>query len=388
MPSNKVPLGIVCFLLAAAVLPAASLGADPEKPAFLFPPKVVTNPGDEYAASTRRFQGIPSLARSPEGRLWAVWYGGRGGGEDHHNYVTVVTSGDDGNSWTDEVLVVDPDGDGPVRAFDPELWCDPTGKLWLFWAQAIGHNGTVAGVWTLTTDQPDRADAAWSKPRRLTDGIMMCKPTVLSSGEWVLPASTWRATDHSARLVVSTDQGKTWRLRGACHVPKEHRAFDEHMIVEKKDGTLWLLARTNYGIGQSVSTDRGRTWPVLERSGIAHPSARFFIRRLNSGNLLLVKHGPIDRRTGRSHLTAYLSEDDGQSWPHGLMLDKRPGVSYPDGMQADDGTIYIIYDRNRTGDREILMARFTETDVRAGEIAGPKSARRLIVNRAADRGAD
>jgi hypothetical protein len=45
------------------------------------PARIVTDPGPEYAALARRFQGIPSLARSPKGRLWATWYGGKTRGE-------------------------------------------------------------------------------------------------------------------------------------------------------------------------------------------------------------------------------------------------------------------------------------------------------------------
>jgi hypothetical protein len=168
-------------------------------------------------------------------------------------------------------------------------------------------------------------------------------------------------------MVVSADRGQTWTIRGACHVPVAVRAFDEHMFIERKDGSLWLLARTNYGIGESISTDGGRTWPELTPSAIAHPSARFFITRLNSGNLLLVKHGPIGERTGRSHLTAFLSTDDGNTWGGGLLLDERSGVSYPDGQQTADGLIRIIYDYSRTGDRHILIAAFREEDAAAGE---------------------
>jgi CubicO group peptidase (beta-lactamase class C family)/acetyl esterase/lipase len=266
----------------------------------------------EHATTNRAFQGIPSLAVAAGGRLWADWYAGVTPGEDQNNYVVVSTSGDDGRTWR-EVLVIDPDGPGPVRAFDPELWVAPTGELFVFWTQAAGHDGSVAGVWCIHTDQPDEERPQWSQPRRLTDGVMMCKPMVLSTGEWVLPASTWRATDSSARMIVSTDLGRTWSLRGACNVPPDVRAFDEHIIVERNDRSLWLLARTKYGIGQSVSTDRGASWPDLEPSAIAHPSARFLVRRLQSGNLLMVKHGSVDQRTGRSHLTAFVSSDDGKT---------------------------------------------------------------------------
>ncbi len=36
-------------------------------------------------------------------------------------------------------------------------------------------------------------------------------------------------------------------------MPPNVRAFDEHIIVERKDESLWLLARTKYGIGESVT---------------------------------------------------------------------------------------------------------------------------------------
>jgi hypothetical protein len=254
--------------------------------------------------------------------------------------------------------------------------------MWAFWAQAVGHSASVGGVWAMVSDNPDDEDANWSEPRRLTDGVMMGKPTVLSTGEWCLPASTWREKDQSARIVVSSDRGETWAVRGGCNVPQEARSFDEHMIVERGDDSLWMLARTNYGIGESSSTDRGRTWAELEPSGIAHPSARFFVRRLTSGNLLLVKHGPIDEPTGRSHLMAFLSEDEGRTWTGGLLLDERDGVSYPDGVEGDDGTISVIYDYSRREEREILMARFTEDDVREHKPGSPSLDLRMRVHKA------
>ncbi len=137
------------------------------------------------------------------------------------------------------------------------------------------------------------------------------------------------------------------------------------MTVELRDGRLWMLARTADGIAESYSSDQGRTWtgPQIR---FPHVSARFHLRRLASGSLLLVKHGKIDERTNkRSHLMAHLSHDDGQTWTGGLLLDERNGVSYPDGFQSPDGRIFISYDRERAAEREILLAVFTEEDVAA-----------------------
>jgi hypothetical protein len=106
------------------------------------------------------------------------------------------------------------------------------------------------------------------------------------------------------------------------------------------------------------------------------------VRRLKSGNLLFVKHGKMEQQTERSHLQAFISDDDGKSWNGALMLDERNGVSYPDGDQTKDGTIFVIYDFDRTGAKEILMARFTEEDVLAGKIVSGTGALQILVNKA------
>ncbi len=379
MITRKFPVPLFPLLILLCPLLASGQDTVAADADFLQPAKYMGPPQAEHAVDARAFQGIPSLASSPRGRLWATWYAGKTPGEDQNNYVVLSTSGDDGKSWQ-EVLVVAPDGDGPVRAFDPELWIAPDGKLRLFWAQARQHDASVGGVWYVETGDPESAEPDWSEPTRATDGVMMCKPLVLSSGEWVLPASTWRNTDDSAKMVVSTNEGKSWSIRGAANVPRDSRQFDEQMFVERLDGSLWMLVRTNYGIGESISHDRGKTWPEVTPTSLAHPSARFFISRLQSGNLLLVKHGPIDRATGRSHLMAFVSSDDGQSWTGGLLLDERSGVSYPDGQQSADGTIRIIYDYSRTGERHILMASFTEADVAADRPVTPGVRLRQVVS--------
>ncbi|CAN5829850.1 sialidase family protein [soil metagenome] len=359
----------------------AQAQAEPRDEALQAPRLIIDPDASVYPTNERLFQGIPGLERSPEGRLWATWYGG-GEGEGTENYVMLVTSDDVGRSWSKLKLVID-QPDSEVRCYDPCLWTDPDGRLWLFWAQSYRHFDGRCGVWAIVAEDANDADTSWSEPRRLCDGILMNKPTVLSSGDWLLPTAIWRIED-SCRVVASTDKGETWTLRGAANIPDpEHRNCDEPMIVERQDGNLWLLARTRYGIGESHSSDGGKTWSPVEPTAIEHPVARFFVRRLNSGNLLLVKHGPIDEVTGREQLLAFVSRDDGESWEGGLMLDERRGISYPDGVEAPDGTISIIYDRDRKGALEILMATFTEADALAGK-PSESTRLRVLVNRSGE----
>jgi len=337
------------------------------------------SPGSEYADSARMFQGIPGIERAANGRLWATWYGG-GVTENEKNYVMLYTSGDNGRSWQ-RVLILDPDGAGPLRAFDPCLWHDPGGKLWLFWSQHTNGQVPTSEVLAITTSDSGNAEAEWSAPRKVCQGIMMNKPTAAKDGRWLLPVATWHA-DGSARVVVSTDQGITFAELGSANIPEvKDRNCDEHMLVERKDGSLWMLLRTRYGIGESVSTDSGKTWPDVKAGDIPHPVARFFIRRLASGQLLLVRHNPPNGKS-RSHLTAFLSDDDGLTWKGGLLLDERDGVSYPDGVQVADGTIYVTYDYQRQRDKEILMAVVTEEDILKGKLISSNSRLRVLINKA------
>lgn len=357
-------------------------------------PEFIGMPNEERAVTNRGLTMVSSMAVANCGRLWVTWYAGPTPREDENNYLVLATSGDDGETW-DEVLVVDPDEYGePLRIFDSQVWIDPKGRLWLLWAQSITH-GINAHTWAMITDTPDVKNPQWSNPRIIAPGVMMNKPTVLQSGCWLFPISDWtgRIVDDgnnitwapssderaTAQVWVSTNKGESFYLRGAALVPVEERTFDEHMFVERNDNSLWMLVRTRYGIGESISEDVGVTWTDLKPSAIPHPSARFFISRLQSGNLLLVKHGSMEEQTGRTNLTAFISKDDGLSWKGGLLLDNRRSISYPDGQQAVDGTIYITYDFDRTGAREILFATFREEDVLAGEdVTGAVRLRQLV----------
>ncbi|MBN8733786.1 MAG: exo-alpha-sialidase [Acidobacteria bacterium] len=360
----------------------------------LIPPKLNTEPLPQYDYDQLDYGMTIGIARTPKGRLWAAWVAGEDGPKA---YFVLATSDDDGVTWSKPRLVVD----GQSKTLPMyrsvlvgNVWVDPLGRLWLFFNQSMMQFDGRSGSWAAVCENPDAEAPVWGKPRRIWHGFTLNKPTVLTTGEWMLPVSlnpkgfgpfegAFRELDgyRGANWFVSADQGATWRRQG--HVQFPNATWDEHMVVEKKDGSLWMLARTTAGIMQSTSTDRGRTWAEpSEPVGIRHPVARFHVRRLASGRILLVKHGErVEAHEGRSKLTAWLSEDEGATWRGGLMLDERTGVSYPDGFQAPDGSIYISYDRNRSADGEILMAKFTEADVLARELVSGGSRLKVLISR-------
>ena len=351
----------------------------------------------EWKAAGRQWQGIPAIERTGRGRLFACWYSG-GRTEEPGNIIVVEKSDDDGRTWSDGFYTVAHD-DPEVRCFDPALWIDPKGRLWLFWTQSWMYYDNRDGVWAALCDDPDAENVVFGAPRRLMNGLMLNKPIVTKKGAWLFPAALWSRAfsrpweDHPelrdeelANVYASLDAGETFERRGGVDMPE--RAFDEHCLVELSDGRLWMTVRTKYGIGQAFSADGGRTWENIGPSGHTGPNSRFFVRRLKSGRLIMVNHvnptyqtSPLDWNA-RNNLMAMLSDDDGRTWRGALVLDTRSEISYPDGVQADNGDIYIIYDRERCGAREILMAVFTEEDVLEGRLVSPRGRLRQLVNRA------
>ena len=345
-----------------------------------------TDPASVYADENRMFQGIPGIERTAGGRLYFTFYTGEKG-EGPGNIVLILRSDDEANTKAEIAAAVLPPT-AMTRCFDPCLWTAPDGRLWLFWAQSYEWYDGRMGVWCAVCDAPDDEELRFSAPRRIANGIMMNKPIVTRSGVWLLPCAIWQflESEHNhlpderfSNVYASYDAGETFSLIG--HADYAHRYIDEHMLYEKQNGDIAMLIRADaaHGIGKSCSFDGGRTWSAGEDTTLGGPCSRFCVRRLKSGRLILINHVNY---TGRSNLTALLSEDDGERWIGGLLLDDRQDISYPDLVEDENGRIFIIYDRRRVHEKEILMAVITEEDILAGHCVSDAARLGVIVNRA------
>jgi predicted neuraminidase len=311
--------------------------------------------------------GIPGVEITPAGRLFVAWYSG-GDIEPHpQNTIYLCASSDRGLTFTPPEVVAWPlDG---ARAFDPTLWLAPDGALWLIFNR--GNKDTAQhGIFARICVQPDADNPLWGDEFRLgydsPFSFRMNKPTVLTSGEWLMPVTHsphltygWSAGQNQFQGVgISLDQGKTWQLYGSVAAPSWAL---ENMVMERLDGTLVMVIRTGAGvIWQSTSNDRGRSWSLGEPTAIPNPGSRFYIRRLPDGDWLLINSPDPTSRTG---IAASLSSDEGRTWRGKLVLDPRANVSYPDAALAADGTIYAVHDRERYGAAEILLSTFSKEDI-------------------------
>ena len=332
------------------------------------------SPQGDSAISDRKFEQVPAIAASEDGDvLYVAWYSG-GAAPGPGNFVTLSTSTDEGKTWVNDQLVVYPKSPSG-RIFDPALWRDHKGQVRLYYGSAkdsLVWDGT-GGVNSVEISM-NGLDVAFSSPKRLTDGVMSNKPVYVSSKKiTLLPVYVDKPSNADSSDVVypesgafifaSDDKGVT--KYSTIVLPDSLRIHDEPQVVEvRSEGGFLVLLRTTKGIYSANSSDYGKRWSEPKPFTASGPttSSRFFIGKLASGNLLLLSNNS----TTRNNMTASVSKDGGKTWPYQLLLDSRENVSYPDADQTPDGAIHVVFDRDRTGAKDILYCRFTEEDILKG----------------------
>ena len=125
-----------------------------------------------YRTGTRLWQGIPSIERTKNGRFFYAFYAG-GTKEEIGNYVLLYACRE-GETCDIPVAVTYREGS---RCFDPCLWIDPLGRLWFIWSMMPED-----AVYASLCERPDDEVLSFGEPFRIAEGVMMNKPTVLSTG--------------------------------------------------------------------------------------------------------------------------------------------------------------------------------------------------------------
>lgn len=322
----------------------------------------------DYLVESRKFQGIPSIETSKNGRIFATWQIG-GDKEPHEdNCIVLSVSDDQGETFSDPYMVIDHDVK-KVRLCNPVIWKDNLNRIWLFWSQSDDKETYKMGVWAIYTENPDeKIDLIkWSEPKRYTDYIIINKPIVTKDKRWLFGAQNFKDRRYT-NIYASNNDGSSFKKIGRVKSENPNCKFSETMLIEKDDGKICIFSRLEHGadggMEYSESTN-GRKWKIF-KSDLPYPfrgpGTRFYIRRLKSGNVIFVNN---DSPTLRTNLKAYLYKNSEEKF-YEIVLDDREYLSYPDGCEDDNGNIYVIYDRNRSFEREILMCVFNEEDIIKG----------------------
>lgn len=349
----------------------------------LIAPKFVTVKDERFVPEDRKWQSAPSAALTEKGRIFCVYSADNSvADETTENYSVCAYSDDNGENYK---LAFYAYHEHDVRMSEVLVFMSPEGILYHFWTQSYKYFDGRGGIWCSKCENPDAEVPVFGEPKRICDGFMANNPTVLRDGRWLFHASVWTHMEsefhpfpeyEKASVWESRDKGETLTYVGGVEAPVPD--FTENTVFEKADGTLVMLFRTEEyagGINISQSKDGGKNWSKPENFVLSGPSSRFMVSRFPSGTLLVVNHYKFNRR---NNLTALISDDDGKTFTHSLLLDERDHVSYPSGNITKDGRVILAYDRERTEAKEILLASFTEEDIRNGSFGENSYTKKLV----------
>ncbi|TWU10306.1 hypothetical protein Pla52o_57630 [Novipirellula galeiformis] len=378
-------------------------------------------PYHKHRINLRIFQGCPQVEISEGGRLWATWFGSNVQAERapfHKDQFSVIsTSADDGASWK-EVFVFDPSELLGGGASDPMLWKDPNGNIRFIGLRNIDFKGKddfASSAWEFTMLDAENEHTAWTAPRLLGNkNISVMKPLIFPDGTIMRSMDDFKLVGVPDKVRIRfLKEGVDGKSIFVSELPVDNDAvFAEQMPIIRKDGSLFTLYRAKKGQKFAESFDGGRTWKL----GGYHPmqfsiNTKCILKTLPSGRVLLVandvqmkeksgkrtyyytdgngKECELEKhKTARTRMTAYLSDDDGKTFPHRMLLCDEGQVSYPSATLGKDGAIYIVYDQGRgvIGQHTIFLSKITEADILAGKLVSGESFLNNIVSRPSNQG--
>ena len=90
---------------------------------------VSSGSSETYKESDRQWLGLPTISKTPGGRLWCAFQTGdvKEGAESTDNYDVMYYSDDEGRTWSEEYFIFDVE-DESIRLTDPRLFEDNFGS--------------------------------------------------------------------------------------------------------------------------------------------------------------------------------------------------------------------------------------------------------------------
>ena len=344
----------------------------------------------------------PMLVRRRDGRLDGFFLKDT---ETPTPRVARITSHDDGRAWEEapDVLTL-PDTGGLWGGL--EVLADADDEVHCFFmhdrgsgvfgaplaGEGVAHEGPYHGkfldIWHLMSRD---GGASWTQPKRIWEGFTGALNSViqLRNGRIVLPfasatGQTWAhrvdtgldafsfSGEFYSTVVYSDDAGDTWR-QGTRDIkawaPLPAYGADEPVAIQKLDGRVWMLLRTQTGRLYESFSDDGAEWSVARPTPLISSDSPVGLVRLSDKRLVLIwnccQRFPY-AYGGRHVLHAAISEDDGLTWRgHREVLrdprrhDPPPttgdfGTAYPFPVVTNDDNVLIV---SGQGEGRILMVR-------------------------------
>lgn len=195
----------------------------------------------------------------------------------------------------------------------------------------------------------------WEAPVKLSEPWCGCVHSLIQmrSGRLVLVAQEiipqWR---HATVTWVSDDLGRSWQRGDLLDYgvgAHDHAGSIEGSVVERRDGSLYLLLRTESGRLWEATSRDGLRWQGLKATGIRSVTCCPQLARLADGRIALLWNAPPrhqpDSAGSRAELSLAFSSDEAVTWSRPVVVaaNHTPGarVSYPYLYEHRPGELWI-----------------------------------------------
>ncbi len=303
-----------------------------------------------------------------------------------------IRSTDDGATWSapDRVAMPPP----------PELWGGPTplldqeGELHFIVPKRRGEGRKPAEdvFIDLYHMRSSHGRTQWTEPQRIFTGYVGSFQGFIQmkSGRLIAPFGAWQAGvpaapphgANAATCVYSDDGGETWQQSSAkLLVPGPPDTNGniygavEPVVIELRDGRLWMLIRTEAGfLYESFSSD-GADWTPAVPSHFHSSHSPASLLRLHDGRLVIFwnncqvcpRVGKDGVYAGRDALHGAISADEGKTWAGFREVyrdstrngsppkDGDRGTAYPTATETTDGKILLVSGQGKERRRRFLI---------------------------------
>jgi sialidase-1 len=327
--------------------------------------KILTPPDWSYT-------GWPTLCRRASGQLVVTCSGGREAHVCPFGRVEMITSDDDGASWSWPRTLLD----GPIDDRDSGVLETAKGTLIVTTFTSLAYEPILAKAnaekkwdahklasWNAVNSRlPEEARkkelGVWAI--RSTDGGITWSariatlvnsphgPIQLADGRLLYAGKDLWGKDERVGFAESTDDGQTWRW--LAHLQERegdtHTEYHELHAVETADKRLVVQIRNHNKTAndretlQSESSDGGKTWSVPKAIGVwGLPS---HLLRLRDGRIVMTyghRRAPLGNQ-------ARISTDHGRTWSEPIII-SGDGVTgdlgYPSTVELADGTLLSVW---------------------------------------------
>ena len=371
-----------------AVFPAGSNASRPDVAGAPAPTVVAS-----FADSSSTHDNIVKPVTLADGRLLGLSILTTG----RHQEMLGRYSSDEGTTWgAPQRLFALPEHVGGFGYFD--AFTDRDGEVHIFYLND-GNTGTVLPM--SNDDPPVRPGRVldiwqvmssgkalqWGPARSIWTGRAgdILSVIQLRSGRILLPISymTDRSWGHrgegfraytyvgsfSASAIYSDDGGRTWRQSSdELVIPAPDLSAiggAEPVVIELKDGRVWMLIRTQLGrFYESFSRDGGEHWTAPKPSNIVSSESPAALVRLPDQRILMIWN-EAERYPyaygGRQVLHAALSADEGRTWTGHREIVRDPARRDPPPAHGDWGTSYAFPALTRSGD--VVFSTWVQTGI-------------------------